>query len=101
MVGSGIFGEENPALTLKELQKKLKMIKIKTMIEFKSVSKIYKLEDGDLSALENINLKINDGEFVVILGRSGSGKSTLLNILSGMDRPSSGDIFLTGKIWSR
>ena len=71
------------------------------MIEFKSVSKIYKLEDGDLSALENINLKINDGEFVVILGRSGSGKSTLLNILSGMDRPSSGDIFLTGKIWSR
>ncbi|MEK7130425.1 MAG: ATP-binding cassette domain-containing protein [Patescibacteria group bacterium] len=67
------------------------------MIEFKSVSKIYKLEDGDLSALENINLKINDGEFVVILGRSGSGKSTLLNILSGMDRPSSGDIFFNGK----
>ncbi|TAN57178.1 ABC transporter ATP-binding protein/permease [Patescibacteria group bacterium] len=66
------------------------------MIEFKSVSKIYKLEDRDLNALDNINLKINKGEFVVILGQSGSGKSTLLNILSGMDHPSKGSVLFNG-----
>lgn len=62
-------------------------------ILLKNVSKIYKMEDIETIALKNINLEINDGEFVVILGPSGSGKSTLLNVISGLDSPTEGEIF--------
>jgi putative ABC transport system ATP-binding protein len=57
-----------------------------------SVSKIYRMGDVQVVALEDINLDLSAGEFVVFLGPSGSGKSTLLNILGGLDTPSSGDV---------
>jgi putative ABC transport system ATP-binding protein len=57
------------------------------------VSKIY---NNDVHALDKINLTINKGEIVVVLGPSGSGKSTLLNVLSGIDNPSSGKVYFEG-----
>ena len=62
------------------------------MIEIKNLKKTYKIEDQDFEALSSINLSINSGEFVVVLGQSGCGKSTLLNILGGMDVPTSGSV---------
>ncbi|MBU0743959.1 MAG: ABC transporter ATP-binding protein [Gammaproteobacteria bacterium] len=54
------------------------------------ISKVYRMGDNQLYALNDINLTIKEGEFIVILGPSGSGKTTLLNILGGTDRPTSG-----------
>ncbi|MGM9946376.1 MAG: ABC transporter ATP-binding protein [Lysinibacillus sp.] len=62
------------------------------MIKMTDVSKVYKNGEVETHALKNINLTINDGELVVILGPSGSGKSTLLNVISGLDQVSSGSI---------
>jgi putative ABC transport system ATP-binding protein len=63
-------------------------------IELKDVSKTYINGDIKTEALKKINLRINSGEFVVVLGPSGSGKSTLLNVLSGLDVASQGEIFI-------
>jgi putative ABC transport system ATP-binding protein len=59
------------------------------------VSKIY--EDGQVTALVDVNLEIYRGEYVSIMGHSGSGKSTLLNMLGMLDRPSSGEVYLDGQ----
>lgn len=67
------------------------------LIEFKNVTKTYIVGDKKFNALNNINLTINQGEFVVILGPSGAGKSTLLNLLGGLDRASKGSIIVDDK----
>ena len=64
-----------------------------SMIEFKNVSKTYK---NGTHALENINLKVEDGEFVYIMGPTGSGKSTLIKLLDGEEVPSSGSVIVNG-----
>ena len=65
-----------------------------SFIELKNVKKSYVIGEQKFSVLDGINLSINQGEFVVILGPSGAGKSTLLNLLGGMDKVTSGDIFI-------
>jgi NitT/TauT family transport system ATP-binding protein len=60
------------------------------------VSKAFKTSHGSLTALENINLMIHQGEFVCLLGPSGCGKSTLLNLIAGLDRPTKGEIWSNG-----
>lgn len=72
--------------------------KIKTMaiIKLENVSKIYKTGKIEFTALKNINLEIEKGEYVVITGPSGSGKSTLLNLIGCLDSPTSGNIFIDG-----
>lgn len=57
------------------------------------VSKIYRMGEVEVHALRNVTVDLYQGEFAVLLGASGSGKSTLLNILGGLDRPSSGEVF--------
>ncbi len=67
------------------------------MIEMKEVSKFYGSGESRFQVLKNISLKIGDGDFAVILGASGSGKSTLLNVMSGLERPESGQVIYGGK----
>ena len=67
------------------------------MIELKSVRKIYRLDEGEIRALDGVNLKVQEGDLVVILGPSGCGKSTLLNIIGGIDRPTEGEVLIDGK----
>lgn len=66
------------------------------LIKFENVSKIYQVGDHEQKALDNINLDIENGKFVVILGPSGAGKSTLLNLLGGLDNPTNGKIIVEG-----
>lgn len=70
---------------------------MKKIVELKNVSKTYKTEENKFKALDNIDLEINKGEFVVILGPSGAGKSTLLNLIGGMDTPTEGSIKIDGE----
>lgn len=67
------------------------------MLEVKNLIKIYKTGDLDFTALNNITLKIEKGEFTAIMGASGSGKSTLMNILGCLDKMNSGKYILNGK----
>lgn len=67
------------------------------IVEFKGVSRIYKSGDHELKALDNVDMRLEEGKFVVILGPSGAGKSTLLNLLGGLDSPTSGTILVDGK----
>jgi len=67
------------------------------IIDLHDVHKYYKTPIGDFHALKSIDLQINPGEFVSIIGKSGSGKSTLLNMITGIDRPTSGDVYVNGQ----
>jgi len=67
------------------------------LLEAREVSKIYQMGSTNVTALDNVQLNVNEGEFVAIQGTSGSGKSTLLNMLGGLDHPTSGDVFFNSK----
>ena len=68
-----------------------------SLIEVKNLSKVYGSGEAEVTALKNINLNIEQGEFVAIVGPSGSGKSTLLHLLGGVDKPSSGEVIIKGE----
>jgi len=70
---------------------------VKPLIEIKNVYKVYQTGHHDVRALNGLNLKIHEGEFVAIVGQSGSGKSTLMNVLGCLDTPTYGEYFLNGK----
>ncbi|MEZ2301910.1 MAG: ABC transporter ATP-binding protein [Microcoleus sp.] len=67
-----------------------------TIILLKDITKTYHLEAIDVPVLKRVNLSIEQGEYVAIMGASGSGKSTLMNIIGCLDRPTSGEYFLAG-----
>ena len=70
---------------------------VMSLIEVKGLSKVYGSGEAEVKALKNINLNIEQGEFVAIVGPSGSGKSTLLHLLGGVDKPSDGEVIIKGK----
>jgi ABC-type lipoprotein export system ATPase subunit len=67
------------------------------MIECEGLVKIYKTADLEVVALQGLDMKVEEGELMAIIGNSGSGKSTLLNMLGGLDKPSAGKLFVDGK----
>ena len=68
-----------------------------SLLELKHLGKKYKIGTEEINALRNIDLKIEKGEYVALMGPSGSGKSTLMNIVGCLDSPSEGQYFLNGK----
>ena len=67
------------------------------VVEAKQVTKTYTIGDREIRVLDNVSLSVQEGEFLVVEGSSGSGKTTLLSLLSGLDKPSSGRVFLKNK----
>lgn len=67
------------------------------IIELKDVNKSFPVGDTTVQVLKNISFRVHAGEFVAIVGQSGSGKSTLLNMLTGVDRPTSGEVIVAGQ----
>ena len=65
-----------------------------TLIDVRNVVKIYETGAGKFLALKGVNMQVNTHEFVAVIGKSGSGKSTLVNMISGIDRPSTGEVFV-------
>ena len=68
-----------------------------TILETKDLRKVYGSGEAEVRALDGIDLTVNDGEFVAVVGSSGSGKSTLLHMLGGLDRPTSGTVIVDGQ----
>lgn len=66
------------------------------VIELQDIKKVYKMGGEEFHALQGVNLTINEGEFVAIIGPSGSGKSTLMHIIGLLDEPSSGEVLIDG-----
>ncbi len=71
------------------------------MLKLENLTKVYRTEEVETTALNNVNIHISEGEFVAIMGPSGCGKSTLLNIIGMLDLPSSGHYFFKGEDISR
>jgi len=66
------------------------------LIELRDIVKTYQSAAGSFTALKNVSLNVDRGEFVAVIGKSGSGKSTLINMVTGIDRPTSGEVFVGG-----
>lgn len=65
-------------------------------VDARRLVKVYRTPAGDFTALKGIDLQVNRGEFVAVIGKSGSGKSTLINMITGIDRPTSGEVYVGG-----
>ena len=72
-----------------------------TLVKIENVSKSYQRDSIKIPVLDNINLSINDGDFLALMGPSGSGKTTLLNLIGGIDKPSHGDIYIGNVVVNR
>ena len=87
-----MFGNKNNAIN-----ERIQPLKNgQALIDLKKLHKVYKTDAGDFPALKGIDLRIHAGEFVSVIGKSGSGKTTLINMLTGIDRPTEGEIIMGG-----
>lgn len=68
-----------------------------SIIKIENLSKVYGKKDNRVVALDNVNIEVEKGEFVAVIGASGSGKSTLLHQIGGVDRPTGGSVIIDGK----
>ena len=73
------------------------MVAPEAILQLENVTKIYRMGDVSVPALQEVSLTVAEGDFVAVMGASGSGKSTLMNILGCLDRPTSGRYFLGGR----
>lgn len=87
---------ENLPTTSNLQQEKKTRSAIPPLIELRNVVKIYENAAGKYPALNGVNLKINLGDFVAVIGKSGSGKTTLMNMITGIDRPTIGEVTIGG-----
>src|SRR5690554_991074 len=67
------------------------------MIELSNISKIYKSKNGEVTAVKDVNLSIQDGEIFGIIGYSGAGKSTLIRLLNGLEKPTTGSVVVNNE----
>jgi putative ABC transport system ATP-binding protein len=67
------------------------------IIEVSNLNKVFKLASGEVQALKQIDLNLRKGQFIGVVGRSGCGKSTLVNMITGIDRPTSGEVVVAGQ----
>ena len=72
-----------------------------TVVLLENVEKVYKTKAGPFKALDGVSLQVEAGEFMAIVGPSGSGKSTLINMITGIDRPTTGNVVITGEQLNR
>ena len=66
------------------------------MVDVRGVTKVYRKDAEELVVLNGLSLKVEEGDYAALMGPSGSGKSTLLNLIAGIDKPTSGDVFVAG-----
>ena len=71
------------------------------IVETRSLKKYYQMGENTVKALDGVDFRVKDQEFVAIIGKSGSGKSTLLHILGGLDVPTEGEVELSRKVQSK
>ena len=76
------------------------MTDVRPIISCRNLSKIYRMGDQEVRALDGVDLDIHAGEFVAIMGPSGSGKSSLMNLIGALDRPTSGEMWINGRALS-
>ena len=69
----------------------------KSLVSLENVEKVFKTKAGPFKALKGVDLRVEAGEFVAVVGPSGSGKSTLINMISGIDRPTTGEVYVAGE----
>jgi bicarbonate transport system ATP-binding protein len=81
----------------KIVQQMEKQLQLDTFLNIENVSKVYPTPNGPYTVLKDVNLSINQGEFICVIGHSGCGKSTLLNMVSGFNQPTDGAVKLKGK----
>ena len=67
------------------------------ILKVENLTKIYGKDESEVVALDNVSFSVEKGEFIAIVGASGSGKSTLLHLIGGVDRPTSGNVYIDGK----
>ncbi|GIW26004.1 ABC transporter ATP-binding protein [Meiothermus sp.] len=70
---------------------------MKPVLEVKELTKVYRVDTVETPALRGVSLEVHQGEFIALAGPSGSGKSTLLHLMGGLDRPTSGEVWLEGQ----
>ena len=76
------------------------MTAARPLISCRGLTKVYRMGDQEVRALDGVDLDIHEGEFVAIMGPSGSGKSSLMNLIGALDRPSSGEMWINGRALS-
>ena len=69
----------------------------KPVVSLEKIDKVFQTRAGPFTALRGVDLRVDAGEFVAVVGPSGSGKSTLINMITGIDRPTSGEVFVVGE----